>query len=93
MKKPGRLAYQVRLRLLTIAGKLIGTVDYPTGHAVIRNGTYTSSTVSFSTVHVPQFASGPVTIQFDGQTVNGELQLASVDEDGVATGVAHKLIR
>lgn len=91
MSMPGQAAFQMRLSLRTLAGKLVGTVVYPTGQAVIRNGTYTFATVSFSTSHIPQFASEPATIQFDGEMVNGELHLVSVDDSGIASGVAHKL--
>lgn len=91
MSTPGQGPYRVRLNLRTMAGKLLGTAVYPTGQAVIRNGTYTPATVSFSTVHVPQFASEPATIQFDGELVDGELHLVSVDDCGMASGVARKV--
>lgn len=91
MSKPAQAAYRVRLSLRTMAGKLIGTVLYPTGQAVIRDGAYTAMTISFSTVHIPQFATEPATIQFTGELANGTLQLVSVDDNGVASGVAKRV--
>jgi hypothetical protein len=91
MAKPSQPAYHVTLSLKTLAGKLIGAVSYPTGLAVIRDGAYTPMTISFSTSHIPQFASEPATIQFTGQLANGTLQLVSVDDNGVASGTAKKV--
>jgi hypothetical protein len=91
MNKPSQTPYHVRLSLRIMAGKLLGTVLYPTGQAVVRDGVYTSTTISFSTTHIPQFASEPATIQFTGQLANGTLQLVSVDDNGVASGTAQKV--
>jgi hypothetical protein len=91
MSKPSQAVYHVRLSLRIMAGKLIGTVLYPTGQAVIRDSTYTSTSMSFSTTHIPQFASEPATIQFTGELANGTLQLVSVDDNGMASGVAHRV--
>ena len=91
MGKPGQPVYRIRFSLQTFAGKLIGTAVYPTGQAVIRNGAFTLSTVSFSTSHIPQFASEPAIIQFEGEMADGELRLVSVDDNGVASGVARKV--
>ena len=44
----------------------------------------------FATSHTPQFASEPATIRFQGQVVDGRLQLVSTDEGGTATGVASR---
>jgi hypothetical protein len=91
MSKPSQTPYHVRLSLRIMAGKLLGTVLYPTGQAVVRDGLYTSTTISFSTTHIPQFASEPATIQFTGELANGTLELVSVDDSGMATGVARRL--
>ena len=91
MSKPSQTTYHVRLSLRIMAGKLLGTVLYPTGQAVVRDGVYTPTTISFSTTHIPQFASEPATIQFTGQLANGTLQLVSVDDNGVASGTAQKV--
>jgi hypothetical protein len=91
MSRPSQTPYHVRLSLRIMAGKLLGTVLYPTGLAVVRDGVYTSTTISFSTTHIPQFASEPATIQFTGELANGTLQLVSVNDDGIASGVAHRV--
>ena len=90
MQKEGQPAYTIRLDLDTFGNKLIGSVTYPTGQAVIRNGVWADTKLSFSTTHVPQFASEPATIEFDGEIMNGTIQLVSVDDNGVGRGVARR---
>ncbi len=90
MKKEGQYPYQVRLELIESSGKLSGSVSFPTGDGVIEDGTIQGSKVTFSTTHLPQFASEAAVSRFNGEIVKGEIQLVSVDSNGVAKGIARK---
>lgn len=90
MQKPGQRPYRVRFEFAQAADRLTGTVSYPTGDSAIRDGVITGSRLSFSTVHIPQFAAEPSTIRFDGEIAPGEIRLTSVDDNGVARGIARK---
>jgi hypothetical protein len=63
-------------------------VQYPTGDGTIHDGLLDGSQLSFSTTHVPQFASSPATIRYEGEVTEDGIRLTSSDEAGVATGVA-----
>jgi hypothetical protein len=93
MQQEGQPAYTVRLNLDTFANKIIGTVDYPTGQGVIRNGAVTDNKLAFSTTHIPQFSTEPATIEFDGEIAGEEMRLVSVDDNGVARGIARRAVR
>lgn len=88
-QKPGQPVYRVRLRLAQTGQMLAGSVVYPTGEGpIVESRIAEDGSFSFATSHTPQFASEPATIRFQGQVVDGRLQLVSSDEGGVATGVA-----
>lgn len=91
MRKTGQPAYRVRLEFAPSAGtSVIGSVSYPTGDGAIHDGVLNGTRITFSTTHVPNFASGPATVRWEGEVVNGELQLVSADDNGVARGVARR---
>jgi hypothetical protein len=91
MRKTGQAAYRVRLEFAPTTGtSVIGSVSYPTGNGTIRDGALNGTRITFSTTHVPDFASEPATIRWEGEVVNGELQLVSADDNGVARGVARR---
>jgi hypothetical protein len=91
MRKTGQTAYRVRLEFAPSTGtSVIGSVSYPTGDGAIRDGVLNGTRITFSTKHVPSSASEPATIRWEGEVVNGELQLVSADDNGVARGVARR---
>ena len=93
MHKAGQPMYHVRLDLDAIEGTLNGTVDYPTGRAIISNGRIAGSKLSFQTTHTPQFETAPATVRFQGDVVGTTIQLQSTDDNGIATGVATRMPR
>lgn len=89
MQKPGQPLFRVRLRLAQTGQTLGGMVSYPTGDGpIVESRMQADGTFTFATRHTPQFASEPATIRFQGQVVDGRLQLVSTDEGGMATGSA-----
>ena len=90
MQKPGQRPYRIRLTLNRSGERINGMVEYPTGDGPIHDGQLKGSELSFSTTHVPQFASSPATIRYEGEVTDGGIRLTSVDEAGVATGVARR---
>ena len=90
-QKPGQPPYRIRIRLAQTGRLLAGSVIYPTGEGpIIESRIEEDGTFTFATSHTPQFASEPATIRFQGQVVEGRLQLVSTDEGGMATGVASR---
>ena len=90
MQKPGQRTYRIRLTLNRSGERINGMVEYPTGDGPIHDGQLKGSQLSFSTTHVPQFASSPATIRYEGEVTDDGIRLTSVDEAGVATGVARR---
>jgi hypothetical protein len=91
MQKPGQRPYRIRLTLVHTGERISGLVQYPTGDGPIHDGLMSGGRLSFSTSHVPQFASSPALIRYEGEvTDDGGIRLTSVDEAGVASGVARK---
>jgi hypothetical protein len=88
-QKSGQPAYRIRIRLAQTGKLLAGSVIYPTGEGpIVESRIEDDGTFTFATTHTPQFASEPATIRFQGQVVDGRLQLVSTDTGGMATGVA-----
>ena len=90
MQKPGQRPYRIRLTLNRSGERINGMVEYPTGDGPIHDGQLEGSQLSFSTTHLPQFASSPATIRYEGNVTGDGIRLTSVDEAGTATGVARK---
>jgi hypothetical protein len=90
MQKPGQRVFKVKMDLAGTNGKLIGTVEYPTGAATIQAGKLASGSLSFFTTHTPDFASEPATIQWTGLVDGNELRLTEADDNGVAKGIARR---
>jgi hypothetical protein len=88
MQKPGQRPYRIRLTLIRSGERINGMVEYPTGDGPIHDGQLSGNTLSFATTHVPQFASSPATIRYEGEVTGDGIRLTSIDEAGVATGVA-----
>ena len=91
MHKPGQPEYRIRLDMIVTDGTLNGTVDYPTGKAVIGGGTIAGSKLTFQTVHTPQFETSPAIIRFQGDIVGTTIHLTSIDDNGIATGIAERI--
>jgi hypothetical protein len=91
MHKPGQPEYRIRLDIIVTDGTLNGTVDYPTGKAIIGSGTVAGSKLTFQTVHTPQFETSPATIRFQGEVQGTTIRLTSIDDNGIATGVAERI--
>jgi hypothetical protein len=90
MKKARQPPFRVRLELAGAAGTLTGSVRYPTGDGSVQAGTLQKDRLTFFTVHVPQFASEPATIRWTG-VIDGKLiRFTSADDDGIASGIAHR---
>lgn len=90
MQKPGQRPYRIRLTLVHTGERISGLVQYPTGDGPIHDGVLSGTQLSFSTSHVPQFASSPAVIRYEGEVTDDGIRLTSVDEAGVASGVARK---
>lgn len=90
MRKAGQRPYRIRLALEHAGDRINGMVQYPTGDGAIHDGQLTGRRLSFSTSHVPQFASSPAVIRYEGEVTDDGIRLTSVDEAGVASGVARK---
>ena len=88
MQKPGQRPYRIRLTLIRSGERINGRVEYPTGDGPIHDGQLKGSQLSFATTHVPQFASSPATIRYEGEVTGDGIRLTAIDEAGVATGVA-----
>jgi hypothetical protein len=82
--------YKLRLNLIVSRNRIHGTVDYPTGHATIRDGRIDGSVIEFSTSHVPQFESQPAIIHFYGEVTNDTIRLVTTDDYSVASGIARR---
>jgi hypothetical protein len=91
MHKKGQPVYRIRLDLVVGEGTVNGTVDYPTGKGMIGHGAITGQKLTFQTVHTPQFASESATVSYVGEATDVGINLTSVDDNGVATGVARRV--
>jgi hypothetical protein len=89
MKKANQPTYRVGLDFASVGGKITGSARYPTGDGSIQGGTLERGRLMFFTVHVPQFASEPATIQWAGVIDGNVIRFRAADENGVATGIAH----
>ena len=90
MQKAGQRSFRVKLELPGAGGKVIGTVEYPTGSASIQAGKLENGSLSFFTVHTPNFASEPATLQWTGVVEGSEIRFTEADEGGVAKGIARR---
>lgn len=66
MQKPGQPVYRIRLALAQSGDRVIGSVRYPTGEGTIADGRVDQHRLTFQTSHVPQFASEPAVVRFQG---------------------------
>ena len=90
MQKPDQRPYPVRLTLARAGDQVIGSVGYPSGDGPILEGRYADGQMTFHTSHVPQFGMQPATIRFQARVDGDVIRLTSVDDAGVATGVARR---
>jgi len=90
MQKPGQARFRIRLHFERVGDMLGGVVRYPTGDGPMHDVKLTGRTLTFYTVHTPQFASEAATIRFQAEVGDGEIRLLSTDDSGVATGVARR---
>jgi TIR domain len=75
--------YTLRFEFETLDDALFGQVIYPTGSGGILDGTVSGNTVSFRTVHLPQFEQESAEIRFRGKIGNArELELVMQSADG-----------
>jgi hypothetical protein len=88
MQKPGQPPFRIRVRFDRIGDSLGGMVQYPTGDGPMHDVTLKGRTLTFSTTHLPQFASSPVTIHFQAEVAADSIRLMASYDSGVATGVA-----
>ena len=90
MQKPNQEPFEVRLALSASAGKLTGSVAYPTGDGAIQAGTIESNQLAFFTTHTPQFATEPATIRWNCVIDTNQLLCTEADENGVGRGTARR---
>jgi hypothetical protein len=84
-------AFRSYFDFYVVDGVISGSAAYPTGTAVIEEGSVTGRRITFRTSHVPQFERQRATIRFMGEIVKDELHLRSVDEIGiVCRGIARR---
>ena len=93
MQKPGQPVYRIRLALARSGDRVIGSVRYPTGEGTIADGRVDQHRLTFQTSHVPQFASEPAVVRFQGEVDGEAIRLVSSDDNGMATGVARRAPR
>jgi TIR domain-containing protein len=90
MHKSGQPPFRIRLTFQRIGDGFGGMVRYPTGDGPMHDVTLTGRTLTFSTTHVPQFASAPVTIRFQADAADDGLHLLATDDTGISSGVASR---
>jgi hypothetical protein len=90
MQKPGQPPYRIRITLARSNQQVTGAVQYPTGEGPILDGSVDDNRLTFSTSHVPQFASSPATIRFQAEVEGDAIKLTATDSAGTATGVARR---
>src|SRR5262249_11700862 len=90
MQKPDQPLFRIRLRFQRVGDSIGGVVHYPTGDGPMHDVALKGRTLTFTTTHVPQFASDPVTIRVQGDVGADEIRLLLTDPGGVATGVARR---
>jgi len=88
MQKSGQPRFRIRLHFERVGSMLGGLVRYPTGDGAMHDVKLTGNSLTFYTIHTPQFASEPATIRFQAEVADGQIRLMSTDEGGIATGVA-----
>ncbi|HEU0140971.1 MAG TPA: toll/interleukin-1 receptor domain-containing protein [Bryobacteraceae bacterium] len=93
MQKEGQRPYSIRFEFAVSGSSLNGLVEYPTGQGAIREGRIEGRRLTFHTVHVPQFASEPATIRFDGEVAEDAIRLRIFDDSGIAKGVAKRVAK
>jgi TIR domain len=91
MQKAAQPVFRIRLSLVQAGDQLLGSVRYPTGEGAISEGHARQGRLTFQTSHVPQFASAPAVVQFQGEVTGETIRLISSDSNGVATGVARRV--
>jgi hypothetical protein len=90
MQKPNQRPFQVRLDLAASAGRLTGSVAYPTGDGTIQAGTIEEGRLTFFTTHIPQFATEAATIRWSCVIEINQLRCTEADDNGVARGTARR---
>jgi len=90
MQKPNQPHFRIRLQFQRVGDSIGGVVHYPTGDGPMHDVALKGRTLTFTTTHVPQFASDPVTIRVQGDVGADEIRLLVTDPGGVATGVARR---
>jgi hypothetical protein len=85
--------YEIYFTFEVVGDKLLGKAYYPTGEAGILNGTIGQGRISFTTKHVPNFATEEATITVEGRISGDEIQVFTQDQDGLSKGVAHRVDR
>lgn len=90
MARPDQRPFRVRLNLAAQAGRLIGTVQYPTGEGAIRDGVLAKGRLSFFTSHVPQFATAEAVVRWTGVIEGEHIRFTAANDSGVARGIARR---
>ena len=90
MQKAGQRPFRIRLHFDRVGDMFSGMVRYPTGDGPMHDVKLAGKTLTFYTVHTPQFASEAATIRFQAEVGDGQIKLMSTDDSGVATGVAQR---
>jgi hypothetical protein len=83
--------YRIRLRFVQTGTKIGGIVEYPTGAGAIHDAELDGRQLTFSTTHTPQFESEPATIRFHAEVNGDEIRLTSINDAGIATGIAKRI--
>jgi hypothetical protein len=89
--RPGMRPYSFTIDFEQVGDRLLGTVHYPTGDAGIQDGRMAGESISFRTVHTPQFESAPAEIRFDGRTSGDRLELILQDANGTGKVTASRV--
>jgi hypothetical protein len=80
--------YRIRLHFEQVGGRVSGLVRYPTGDGPIQDGELNGTTLTFSTSHLPQFESSPVTTRFVAEVTGDRIRLTATYPGGMGTGFA-----
>jgi hypothetical protein len=88
MQNASQQRYRMRLHFEQVGDRISGLVRFPTGDGPIQDGELKGTSLTFSTSHLPQFESSPVTTRFLAEVTGDRIRLTVTYAGGMGTGVA-----
>jgi len=90
MQNASQQRYRMRLHFEQVGDRISGLVRFPTGDGPIQEGQLKGTTLTFSTSHVPQFESSPVTTRFLAEVTGDRIRLTMTYTGGMGKGFASR---